>query len=299
MPIESKTGSGVTAHSSLKQYVYNGEDEASPSRHTIQAKSTPPTEFHMPPSSTSKRKTPSSPLNSTATPSPSPKKRKRVSAGYVPSSKYAHICNLLTDSLTPNLICVFIGVNPGVKTATSGHAYAHPSNLFWKLAHKSGCTPRLCRPQEDQDLPRLYALGHTNIVARVTKDASELSAQEMDDGVAVLEEKIRRFRPECVCLVGKSIWETLFRVRHGRKIRKEEFRYGWQDEGENMGVVEEGEGGGEWTGARLFVATTTSGLAAGMRPHEKEEVWRGLGDFVEKRRRERGIPEQGGKAAEG
>ena len=223
------------------------------------------------------------------TPSATPPKKKRSSSSYAPPSKYAHLTNHLTDSLAFNLICVFIGVNPGLRTATAGHAYAHPSNLFWKLAHSSGCTPRLCKPQEDQDLPHLYALGHTNIVTRPTKDASELSAQEMDEGVEVLEEKTRRWRPESVCIVGKGIWESIWRVKHGRKIAKSEFRYGWQDEEENMGAVE-----GEWKGARVFVATTTSGLAAGMRPFEKEEVWKGLGEWIVRRRMERGIPDKGG-----
>ncbi|KAL2059699.1 hypothetical protein ABVK25_000992 [Lepraria finkii] len=228
----------------------------------------------------------SSPATSTkrkaanSTTSPLPSKKKRPSSSYAPPSKYAHLTNLLTDSLAPNLICVFIGVNPGIRTATTGHAYSHPSNLFWKLCHSSGCTPRLCKPEEDHDLPHLYALGHTNIVKRPTKDASELSREEMDEGVEVLEEKCRRWRPESVCIVGKSIWESLWRVRHGRKIGKEEFRYGWQDEGENMGVVKEGED--PWEGAKVFVATTTSGLAAGMRPHEKEGGLEGIGGVGEK-----------------
>ena len=224
--------------------------------------------------------------------SPSPLKAKRSSSGYAPPSKYAHLTNLLTDSLALNLICIFIGVNPGIRTATAGHAYAHPSNLFWKLCYSSGCTPRLCKPQEDRDLPHLYALGHTNIVTRPTKDASELSAQEMDEGVEVLEEKIRQWRPESVCIVGKSIWKTIWRVRHGKKIAKSEFKYGWQVEEENMGVIEGADTEG-WPGAKVFVATTTSGLAAGMRPHEKEEVWRGLGEWVARRRKERGIPDEG------
>ncbi|MCJ1273061.1 hypothetical protein MMC21_000850 [Puttea exsequens] len=225
--------------------------------------------------------------------SPSPAKKKRPSS-YAPPSKYANLTNLLTDSLAPNLICVFIGVNPGIRTATAGHAYAHPSNLFWKLCYSSGCTPRLCKPEEDHDLPHLYALGHTNIVSRPTKDAGELSKGEMDGGVAVLEEKVRRWRPESVCIVGKSIWESVWRVRHGKKISKGEFRYGWQDERENMGVVRNAEDGEHWRGAKVFVATTTSGLAAGMRPHEKEEVWRGLGEWVRQQRAERGIPDEGG-----
>ena len=216
---------------------------------------------------------------------PSSRKKKRSSSGYAPPSKYSHLPNNLVDSLAPNLICVFIGVNPGILTATKGHAYCHPSNLFWKLAHSSGCTPRLCRPEEDRDLPRLFALGHTNIVTRPTKDASELSKAEMDEGVAILEEKTAKCRPEAVAIVGKSIWESVWRVRHGKNIRKDQFKYGWQDESENMGIVQEGND--RWGGARIFVATTTSGLAAGMKPHEKEKVWRGLGEWVKKRRIEK------------
>jgi len=153
-------------------------------------------------------------------------------------------------------------VNPGIRTATTGHAYSHPSNLFWKLLHSSGCTPRKCTPEEDGDMPYLYALGLTNIVTRPTKDAGELSKSEMDEGVSVLEEKIKRFRPESVCFVGKSIWESVWRVRRGRQMRKEEFKYGWQGEGESIGAQADEEGG--WEGAWVFVATTTSGLAAGM-----------------------------------
>ncbi|KAG6991272.1 hypothetical protein G7Y79_00054g089010 [Physcia stellaris] len=218
-------------------------------------------------------------------PRPTPKKLKRTSSGYAPPSKYAHLVNNLVDSLGSNLLCLFIGLNPGLRTASTGHAYNHPSNLFWKLLHSSGCTPRRCQPEEDRDMPRLYELGLTNIVERPTKDGSELSKDEMDAGVAVLEMKIARDRPEVVAIVGKSIWESIWRVRHGKKITKEQFRYGWQDDSERMGVVAAGDE--PWEGARVFVATTTSGLAAGMRPHEKEEVWRRLGEWVERRRAER------------
>lgn len=135
-------------------------------------------------------------------------------------------------------------------------------------------------------------------MSRPTKGASELSSSEMDGGVAILEEKIRKYRPESVAIVGKGIWESIWRVRHGRKCGKDDFRYGWQDEGERMGVVEAEDGEG-WPGARVFVATTTSGLAAGMGLHEKKEVWRGLGEWVKQRRMEKGIPDEGGVKVEG
>lgn len=108
-----------------------------------------------------------------------------------------------------------------------------------------------------------------------------LSKAEMNAGVPVLEAKVAAQRPEIVCLVGKSIWEAVWRVRKGRAIRKEEFRYGWQDPDENMG---KGDG---WDGAPVFVATTTSGLAAGMSMKEKEAVWAELGKWVVRRREER------------
>lgn len=65
---------------------------------------------------------------------PTATKRKRASSKYVAPSHYAHLPPLV-DILEPNLICVFVGVNPGITTSQRGHAYAHPSNLFWKLLY--------------------------------------------------------------------------------------------------------------------------------------------------------------------
>jgi thymine-DNA glycosylase len=81
--------------------------------------------------------------------------------------------------------------------------------------------------------------------------------------------------------VGKSIWESIWRVKHGKKIGKDEFRYGWQEESESMG---ESEG---WEGTKVFVACSTSGLSASLLPAEKERIWRELGVWVERRREER------------
>lgn len=134
-------------------------------------------------------------------------------------------------------------------------------------------------------MPRLYEFGLTNIVSRPTKDNSELSKGEMDESVQELERKIALYRPEAVAIVGKSIWESIWRVKHGKAIRKDEFKYGWQDDSKRMGKVRSGEQ--KWAGARAFVATTTSGLAASMTLAEKQEIWRGLGEWVEKRRSQR------------
>ncbi|KAK1829223.1 G/U mismatch-specific uracil DNA glycosylase [Podospora conica] len=246
-------------------------------------------------------------------PSPSPTKRPRTTTTptrYAPPSLYAHLgASPLPDALAPNLLVLFVGLNPGLLTARSGHAYAHPTNLFWRLLYSSGVTPRLCAPVEDRELPRLYSLGLTNIVARPSRNGAELSKAEMDAGVAGLEAKVRAWRPEVVCVVGKSIWEAVWRVRRGRGMRKGEFRYGWQEEGERMGVVGVGDregvaegvvdAGEGWKGARVFVASSTSGLAATLKPKEKEEIWNELGEWVVRRREERKAEAEAKATADG
>jgi len=222
--------------------------------------------------------------SSAAAASPSPAKRRRQTSKYAPPSKYAHLPTLV-DVLEPNLICVFVGTNPGIRTATSGHAYAHPSNMFWKLLHSSGCTDERLKPEQDVDLPRLYSMGNTNIVERPSKDAAELSKAEMTEGTPILEEKFRKFRPEAVCIVGKGIWEAIWRWRHGRQIKKDEFHYGWQDDTERMGKCD------GWNGARVFVSSSTSGLSASTKPHEKEAIWKPFGEWVKARRLERAAGE--------
>lgn len=221
--------------------------------------------------------------------SPSTSPKKRPKSGYAPPETYAHLGEL-NDAMAPNLIGIFVGLNPGLMTAAKGHAYSHPSNRFWHLLHSSGLTDRRLKPVEDTTLPAKYQLGNTNIVARPTRNGNELSKMEMDAAVHLLEAKVKRYRPESVIIVGKSIWESIWRVRHGRGIKKHEFHYGWQDE--RMSPIHrpveiDGEFIDYWEGARLFVATSTSGLAATPSYPEKEAIWKEVGDWVNKRRKER------------
>lgn len=215
---------------------------------------------------------------------PRKSKSQKPPSRYAPPSTYAHLSPLV-DIIIPNLLVLFVGLNPGIQTAIQGHAYAHPSNLFWKLLHSSGCTTRRCLPFEDRDLPRMYGLGNTNIVSRPSRNGAELTKREMDDSVGTLVEKVRRFKPEVVALVGKSIWESVWRAMKGKAIKKEDFNYGWQDERENMGAND------QWKGSRVFVASSTSGLAATLKPAEKEAIWKELGEWVCARRTELGWEE--------
>ncbi|KAF2713649.1 DNA glycosylase [Pleomassaria siparia CBS 279.74] len=224
--------------------------------------------------------------------SPRAKKKKRKASSYADPSKYAHL-SPLTDILESDLICVFVGTNPGVQTATAGHAYAHPSNHFWKLLHASGLTDRRLKPEEDETLPALYCMGNTNIVERPSKDAAELSRLETQNGTANLDVKFVKYKPEAVCIVGKGIWEAILRYRKSQGMtvpKASEFEYGWQDEKYNMGNTEEGlldAAGNIWKGSKVYVTTSTSGLAANLNRAEKEAIWKPFGEWVQKRRVER------------
>ncbi|KAI5851611.1 uracil-DNA glycosylase-like protein [Morchella snyderi] len=209
------------------------------------------------------------------------KKKRRTPSVYAPPSTYAHLPPI-PDALAPNLLVLFIGINPGLTSAATGHAFAAPSNLFYKLLHSSGCTPdRRVAAREDQELPRRYALGHTNLVGRPSRDAGELSRAEMAAGVARLREKVRRWAPEAVCFVGKVVWETVVREGTGRGVGKG-WGWGWQE-----GAAAEGWG----AGGRVFVVPSTSGLVAGYSWEFKRELWTVLGDWVQERRRARGEEE--------
>ncbi|RMZ86592.1 hypothetical protein DV736_g6180, partial [Chaetothyriales sp. CBS 134916] len=150
--------------------------------------------------------------------------------------------NNLVDSLRPGLTLVFVGLNPGLKTAQTGHAYAHPSNRFWPLLHESGVTPIRHKPSNTRQLMDLYSIGNTNIVSRPSRDGSSLTPAEMAEGAALLETKIRAFRPEAVAVVGKSIWEAIWLAKTGSKIKRDHFTYGWQDEAMNIGRMWPGGG---------------------------------------------------------
>jgi len=155
--------------------------------------------------------------------------------------------------------------------------------------HSSGLTDRRHLPSETRDLMDLYSIGNTNLCVRPTRDGAGLSKDELEAGVPVLEEKVRAYRPEVVCIVGKGIWETIVKVkvRNGvKKQAKDVFNYGWQDERLWLGREVDGDGEVVWGGARTFVATTTSGLAASTKPAEKAAIWKELGDWIVAKRAE-------------
>src|SRR5258706_2448039 len=47
----------------------------------------------------------------------------------------------LRDRIGPGVAVLFVGINPGVRSALTGHHFAGFSNRFWKLLHQSRLVP--------------------------------------------------------------------------------------------------------------------------------------------------------------
>ncbi len=115
----------------------------------------------------------------------------------------------IPDVIAPNLGVLFCGINPGLYSAATGQHFARPGNRFWPALHLSGFTPRLLKPAE-QELLLVWGLGVTNVVARATARADELSADELRAGAHRLTTLAEEYAPRCVAVVGMSAYRTGF-----------------------------------------------------------------------------------------
>jgi double-stranded uracil-DNA glycosylase len=115
----------------------------------------------------------------------------------------------LRDRVRPPVRVLFVGINPGIRSATIGHHFAGYSNRFWKLLHESGLVPEALGPEDDARLPG-WGYGITNLIARATPGIDTLKADEYVEGTRVLRRKVRRWRPGIVAFVGVSLFRIVF-----------------------------------------------------------------------------------------
>ncbi|RSD26134.1 mismatch-specific DNA-glycosylase [Mesobacillus subterraneus] len=114
--------------------------------------------------------------------------------------------NTILDHLREGLEVIFVGFNPSIRSSETGHHYANPNNRFWKILFEAGITPRKYDSAEDYKLLEI-GYGMTNIVARPTKAADEITKEEYQEGREELKRKIEVYRPKIVCYVGKGVYQ--------------------------------------------------------------------------------------------
>lgn len=163
----------------------------------------------------------------------------------------------IPDHLKTELKILFVGFNPSLRSSETGWHYANPNNRFWKILYEAGLTPRKFLPEENSKLLEI-GFGLTNIVARPTKEAAEISKEEYKRGAERLKKKIQRYQPQAVCFVGKGVYQQY--------SGKREISWGEQTETVLPGISE-------------YVAPSSSGLVR-MKQAEIVEIYRGLHRYL-------------------
>ena len=132
----------------------------------------------------------------------------RPSAADLEAARNRTIPDVLPPPGQP-LRVLFCGINPGLYSAATGWHFARPGNRFWPALHLSGFTPRRLAPRE-QDLLAGYGLGITNLVARATAQASELTAAELQAGGERLAALVADRAPRILAVAGVTAYRTAF-----------------------------------------------------------------------------------------
>jgi double-stranded uracil-DNA glycosylase len=115
----------------------------------------------------------------------------------------------LRDRVRPPVRLLFVGINPGIRSAATGHHFAGYSNRFWKLLYESGLVPEPIGTEDDGRLPE-WGFGITNLVPRATPGIDTLGAEEYVAGLRSLRRKVRRWKPEVVALVGVTLYRAIY-----------------------------------------------------------------------------------------
>jgi mismatch-specific thymine-DNA glycosylase len=170
------------------------------------------------------------------------------------------VTRTLPDYLRPGLDLVFVGINPGIKSAGTGHHYAGPGNHFWPLLFESGIVTEPLTYCHDARVLE-WKIGLTNIVDRPSRSASDLSSAELVAGGKVLRAKLARYHPRVVCFNGKRIYE----VFSGRPC--------------SLGLQPESRGA-----TQLFVMPSTSARTAAYQRADKLRFFLDLKRVVERLR---------------
>lgn len=125
------------------------------------------------------------------------------------------------DLIAKGLRVLFCGINPGLYSGAVGHHFARPGNKFWPALQNSGFTEHLLSPFDERELLKL-GCGITNVVARTTATAAELSIEELAEGGRRLEAKVRRYRPRVLAILGIGAYRSAFAVPKAQLGRQPE-----------------------------------------------------------------------------
>jgi TDG/mug DNA glycosylase family protein len=131
----------------------------------------------------------------------------------------AHRGDVVPDLVGAGVRLLFVGINPGLWTAAVQTHFAHPANRFYPALLAAGIIDRPIDPAAGMtDEDRAYfvsrGLGITNLVARASARADELTTAELREGGARLVERVEEWRPAVVAIAGITAYRAAFGTRN-------------------------------------------------------------------------------------
>ena len=148
----------------------------------------------------------------------------------------------LPDKIPKDVHTLFVGVNPGVRSARIGHYYAGHSNYFWKLLFNSGIWPRRITTEDDDNVAA-GGFGFTDTCKRPTPGTGALKKIDFAASRSHVTKTVKKHHPKLIVFVSKTAVRA-FLGSHSKPVV-----YGIQTWG-----IE---------GCRVFVAPSTSGASLG------------------------------------
>ena len=122
---------------------------------------------------------------------------------------------IVPDLVGPGLRLLFVGINPGLWTAATQTHFAHPGNRFYPALLRAGVIDRPIdrgTGMTDDDRADLVGrgIGITNLVARATPRAAELTPDELRAGGERLVAFVAEHRPTVVAVAGVTAYRAAF-----------------------------------------------------------------------------------------
>jgi TDG/mug DNA glycosylase family protein len=128
------------------------------------------------------------------------------------------------DLVGPGVRLVIVGINPSILSSETGFHFAHPGNRFYPALRAAGILPAdALTPAEAAPALVRRGVAITNLVARPTARADELSDDEVRAGRERIERFVAEHRPRVVAVAGITAYRVAFgdkRAKAGRQPQR-------------------------------------------------------------------------------
>lgn len=121
----------------------------------------------------------------------------------------------LPDLVGPGIRLLFVGINPGLRTAAVQAHFGRRGNRFYPALLRAGIVDRLIDASEgldpgDREHLIARGVGITSLVPGATRRADELDDEQLKAGAEALANRVASLRPAAVAMLGITAYRIAF-----------------------------------------------------------------------------------------